>query len=125
MFVDIYTEKPEDPRYDPNKILEDDELALLIAQIKMILLTKKRSILGSPDFGIDAESYLFEFSGSVSLNTIEAEAQRAISRSCSLLGNRSYSVKAILRSLEGDSNRQAIHLLITIDSTIRFVMAYY
>jgi hypothetical protein len=67
MITDLYIKHPDDPIYDPDQIIEEDELAMLISQIKMILLTKKHSVLGSSEFGIDEESYLFKFSLSFSI----------------------------------------------------------
>jgi hypothetical protein len=125
MHTDFYIEKPEDPRYDPDKLLEDDELALLISQIKMILLTKKKTVLGSSEFGIDADSYLFDFSANINLSNVEAEIRSAISNYCTLLGNRRYSVNVVRSIADQDMHKEAIHVLITLDDKIKLVMAYY
>ena len=51
-----------DPKFVADQIEVYDDLEAIISHIKMTLLTKKGEVLGQPTFGIDVESYLFEFS---------------------------------------------------------------
>jgi len=64
MPIDFYIRSIDEPNYNEETIFESEDLALIIAQIKMVLLTKNDSVLGENRFGIDEESYLFDFSDS-------------------------------------------------------------
>lgn len=56
---DLYMRDPSDPFYK-NDILEvNDELQMLIGQIKMLLFTNQGEVLGAPDFGANLEEQLF------------------------------------------------------------------
>lgn len=59
---DIYMRDPEDPYYKSNMLEVNDEIEMVIAQIKMLLFTRKGEILGAPDFGANLEEHLFTFS---------------------------------------------------------------
>ena len=59
---DFYTRTMEDPKYLGDRVEISDELESAIQQVKMTLFTKKGEVLGEPDFGIDLDSYLFEYS---------------------------------------------------------------
>jgi hypothetical protein len=124
MPVDFYIKSVDEPLYDPNILLESDDLALIIAQIKMILLTKKDSVIGENRFGVDEESYLFEFSEGFSTTKIQDDILSQLKLYCTLLQNRDYDVE-VLKVPDGvDQYRDAIHVLITIDKSVRFVIAY-
>lgn len=60
MIHDIFAFTPEETQFDPTKIEINDELTEIIQQINVILTTEKGSVLGSPDFGVDLEKYLFQ-----------------------------------------------------------------
>lgn len=62
MARELYTRDINDPNYQPGLLEVDDELEMLIGQIKMILLTAPGEVLGSPQFGIDLEGKLFDTS---------------------------------------------------------------
>jgi hypothetical protein len=66
MPIDFYIRSIDEPNYSEETLLETEDLALIIAQIKMVLLTKNDSVLGENRFGIDEETYLFDFSDSFS-----------------------------------------------------------
>ena len=124
MITDLYIKRPGDPGYDADKIIEEEELAMLIAQIKMILLTKKQSVLGSPNFGIDEESYLFRFEGSVDTQEIKDDIFTQLKSTCTLLMNRTWSVDVNKYPSENDPYKYAIHASININNNINFVIAY-
>lgn len=124
MLIDFYIKSVDENGYDENIILENEDIALIIAQIKMILLTKNDSIIGENRFGIDEESYLFEFSEGFSTTKIKDDILTQLKLYCTLLENRDYEVE-VLKVPDGvDQFRDAIHVLITIDKSIRFVIAY-
>ncbi len=60
MAIEIYTRDPEDPNYDPTLLETNDEIEILLSQLKMVLLTKPGDILGDPEFGVDLEGKLFD-----------------------------------------------------------------
>jgi hypothetical protein len=61
MAVDIYFKVEDYPYYDPNQIEVDENLENFLQQLEMIITTPKNSVLGDPNFGIDLESYLWNF----------------------------------------------------------------
>ena len=61
-FRDIYIKSEEDPGFRPDQVEVYDELEAVLQQIKMTLFTNKGEVLGEPDFGLQVEKYLFEFS---------------------------------------------------------------
>lgn len=62
MARELYMRDSEDPNYEPNVIEINDELEMLIGQIKMLLLTTPGEVMGDPEFGIDLEGKLFDTS---------------------------------------------------------------
>ena len=58
MIREIYTRIPTDQNYKP-RVETSDEIENILAQIRMMLGTKPGQILGSIDFGIDIERYVF------------------------------------------------------------------
>jgi hypothetical protein len=59
---DNYLRPESDPAYRPSQLEVYDELESTLQQIKMTLFTRKGEVLGDPNFGVDIEKYLFEFS---------------------------------------------------------------
>ena len=72
---DFYLRSSSDPAFRPNQLEVYDDLESLLQQIKMILFTQKGEVLGEPNFGLDVEKYLFEFSVDPFSLTREAAAQ--------------------------------------------------
>lgn len=61
MSREIYMRDPTDPNYKDGIMEVNDDIEMLIAQIKMILYTRPGEVLGAPDFGIALEDQLFVF----------------------------------------------------------------
>lgn len=61
MARDFYLRDPSDPNFRQGVLEINDELEMLLNQIKMILFTNKGEVLGDPDFGINLEEQLFTF----------------------------------------------------------------
>jgi hypothetical protein len=61
MARELYMRDPTDPNYKSGILEINDEVDMLVSQIKMILYTKPGEILGAPDFGIALEDQLFVF----------------------------------------------------------------
>jgi len=62
MAREIYMRDPSDPFYRSEILEVNDEVEMLLGQIKMMLYTNRGEILGAPDFGANLEEYLFTFS---------------------------------------------------------------
>ena len=58
---DFYMRTETDPLFREDQIEEYDEIEACVNQIRMTLLTRRGEDLGEPDFGLEIESYLFEF----------------------------------------------------------------
>lgn len=58
---DFYMRPENDPKYRPDQVEVYDEIEACINQVKMTLLTNKGEVLGEPGFGLQVESYLFDF----------------------------------------------------------------
>jgi hypothetical protein len=124
MPIDFYIRSIDEPNYSEETLLETEDLALIIAQIKMVLLTKNDSVLGENRFGIDEETYLFDFSDSFSTTKIHDDIVSQLKLYCTLLQNRDWNVE-VLKVNDGiDQFRDSIHVVISIDKSIRFVIAY-
>lgn len=48
------------PKYDENRIIEDDEIETIVQKLEMILFTSKGEVLGDNDMGINLEYYLWQ-----------------------------------------------------------------
>lgn len=59
MAREIYMRDPTDPYYKSDIMEINDEVEMLITQIKMILFTRPGEVLGAPDFGVALEDQLF------------------------------------------------------------------
>ena len=72
---DFYLRQTNDPAFRPDQLEVYDDLEGMLQQIRMVLFTQKGEVLGEPDFGLDVEKYLFEFSVDPFSLTREAAAQ--------------------------------------------------
>lgn len=48
------------PKYISNKIVEDDEVEVIVQKLEMILFTNKGEVLGDPELGVNLEYYLWQ-----------------------------------------------------------------
>lgn len=58
--MEFYVKTLGDPGFNPDKLQQDEELAMLLTQIETILFTRRGSVLGNPDFGANLEDYVYE-----------------------------------------------------------------
>lgn len=72
---DFYLRETNDPAFRPGQLEVYDDLESMIQQIKMTLFTQRGEVLGEPNFGVEVEKYLFEFSVDPFALTREAAAQ--------------------------------------------------
>lgn len=59
---DFYFRDQTDPAFRADQLEVYDSLEETLQQVKMTLFTRKGEVLGEPEFGVDVEKYLFEFS---------------------------------------------------------------
>jgi phage baseplate assembly protein W len=62
MAVDVYLRLPSDPNYVSNFVEVEDEVSNFVQRIEMILTTNPGEVLGSPEFGVNLECYLWNHS---------------------------------------------------------------
>lgn len=48
------------PKYQSDRIIEDDEIEVIIQKLEMILFTNKGEVLGDVNFGVSLEYYLWQ-----------------------------------------------------------------
>ena len=58
---DLYIRKEDEPGFNQDRLEVLDEMESTIQQIKMTLFTKRGEVLGEPNFGIEVDRYLFDF----------------------------------------------------------------
>ena len=59
-FKDLYIRYKGHPKYNSNKIIQDDLIQVIVQKLEMILFTNKGDVLGDPDMGCSLEYYLWE-----------------------------------------------------------------
>ena len=110
-FRDIYIKSEEDPGFRPDQVEVYDELEAVLQQIKMTLFTNTGEVLGEPDFGLQVEKYLFEFSINPFLLTNEATSQ--INKFVSLARKKDIKISPALYK-DDRANRDIFVLLIDV-----------
>lgn len=48
------------PKYEENRIIEDDEIEVIVQKLEMILFTNKGEVLGDINIGVNLEYYLWQ-----------------------------------------------------------------
>jgi len=124
MITDIYIKHENEPGYTEESIVEQEEIQLLLSQIKMTLMTPNRSVLGEAAYGIDEDNYLFEFSEDFDIVNVEEQVRSQLEQYCTLLKNRDWEAKAYLVTNDNDQYRDAVHVVLSVDKNTRFVIAY-
>jgi len=51
---------PGHPKYTSDKIIEDDDVEVIVQKLEMILYTNKGDVLGDEDMGANLEYYLWQ-----------------------------------------------------------------
>ena len=57
---DLVIRYPGHPKYQPDRIIEDDEVEVIVQKLEMILFTNKGEVLGNIDIGANLEYYLWQ-----------------------------------------------------------------
>lgn len=59
--MDFYIKHIGDPNYQTNIVQNNGEIEQLLTQIENTLFTRKRDVLGEPDFGCNLEDLVYSF----------------------------------------------------------------
>lgn len=62
--MDLYIKYIGDPNYQTGVVQNVDEVQQLLTQIETVLFTKKRDVLGKPDFGCNLEDLVYNLNQS-------------------------------------------------------------
>lgn len=112
--MEFYVKNIGDPKYQSDKLQQDDEIAQLITQIETILFTRRGDVLGSPEFGANLEDYVYEFQyNNYQIKNIVSEQIRTY---VPLAGK--YNVQVDVDFTE-QTERSVMFLDITIDARIK------
>lgn len=65
MIKEIYCKMPTEKGWK-KQIETDNEVDIIVQQVKMVLGTRYGDVLGSPGFGVDLQQFLFGYNNSVS-----------------------------------------------------------
>jgi hypothetical protein len=57
---DLVIRYPGHPKYEPGRIIEDDEVEAIVQKLEMILFTNKGEVLGDTNIGVNLEYYLWQ-----------------------------------------------------------------
>jgi len=60
MLRDIYARNPDDPKFIPYKMEENDTIVNLIDQLRIMFATSPGEVIAYPDFGVNLEVMLFD-----------------------------------------------------------------
>jgi hypothetical protein len=119
---DFYIRPEADPAFRPDQLEVYDELESALQQIKMTLFTKKGEVLGEPDFGLEVEKYLFEFTIDPFALTKEAGGQ--INKYVGEARKRNITVKPASYN-DDKSNREIFVLLIDVPELKNQLAIFY
>lgn len=108
---DFYTREGDDIKFQEGRLEISDDLESAIQQIKMTLFTNKGDVLGEPEFGLDIEKYLFEYS--IDSESIAKDATMQINKYSGKLINRPISVESTIYP-DQVSNRDIFVLLVNL-----------
>lgn len=93
MAVDIYFKQSNYPYYDPRAIEMSESIEIFIQHLDMLFSTPKTTVLGSPNFGIDLEQYIWNTTKSASSVRQEIMSQINEYVSYELLSQIEYNIE--------------------------------
>lgn len=91
---DLVIRYPGHPKYDPNRIIEDDEVEVIVQKLEMILFTNKGEVLGDNNIGVNLEYYLWQTN--VTSGTLKNKVEEQISTYIPELIQLGYSFDVLL-----------------------------
>lgn len=119
---DFYIKRQVDPAFNATQVEVYDETESLLQQLRMTLYTKKGEVLGEPDFGIEVEKYLFEFTIDPFKLTKEASGQ--INKYVGEARKRTIGVRPATYS-DTKANRDIFVLLIDVPEIKNTISIFY
>lgn len=112
--MEFYIKHIGDPKYQGDKLQQDNEISMLLTQIETILFTRRGDVLGKPNFGTNLEDYVYEFQ--YNNYQIKGMVSRQIANFVPLANK--YNVTVDVDFME-ESNKHVMFLDITVDATIK------
>lgn len=109
--MELYIKTNGDPNYDPTKLQSDSRIATLLAQIDVILFTRRGEIIGAPGLGCNLEDLVYEFNYNDS--QIKSEIENQLAQYVPLASEMNVSVDVDFDTESPD--RDAIFININID----------
>jgi len=91
MIKEIYMRDPSDPLYSPDTLEVNNDVEVLLGQIRMVLYTKPGDVLGAYDFGYNLEDNLFLLN--LSGDELQTKILAAIYQYCPDASNYQVDVK--------------------------------
>lgn len=112
--MEFYVKNIGDPKYQSDKLQQDNEISMLLSQIETVLFTRRGDVLGKPEFGTNLEDYVYELQ--YNNYQIKNIVSKQISSYIPLASK--YNVTVDVDFIE-DSTRYVMFLDITVDATIK------
>jgi hypothetical protein len=109
--MELYIKTNGDPNYDPNKLQSDTRIASLLAQLDVLLFTRRGEIMGEPGLGCNLEDLIFSLNYNNS--QIKKEIENQLSRYVPLAAEMNVTVDVDFDTSSPD--RDAIFININID----------
>jgi hypothetical protein len=73
---DLVIRYPGHPKYQEGRIVEDDEVEVIVQKLEMILFTNKGEVMGNSDIGANLEYYLWQTR--VTTGTLKKKVQEQV-----------------------------------------------
>jgi phage baseplate assembly protein W len=119
---DFYLRTEDDPQFENDRIEISDDLESAIQQIKMTLFTNKGEVLGEPDFGVDIDKYLFDYS--LDPDAIASEATIQINKYAGEVKKRKITVTPTIYA-DSVSNRDIFVLMVNLPEQKDPIAVFY
>jgi phage baseplate assembly protein W len=94
---ELYMRDKTDPNYKSEILEVNDDMEMLIQQIKMILMTNQGEVLGAPDFGMSLEELLYTMN--VNEFSLRSQLQDHLMKFCPLAAK--YNVNFQIKFVQG------------------------
>jgi len=75
---DLIIRYPGHPKYDSSRIIEDDEVEVIVQKLEMLLFTNKGEVLGDTNIGANLEYYLWQTR--VTTGNLKSKVEEQISK---------------------------------------------
>lgn len=109
--MELYIKTNGDPNYDPTKLQSDSRIATLLAQLDVILFTRRGEVLGEPGLGCNLEDLVYGLS--YNDTQIKNEIEEQLGRYVPLA--RIMNVTVDVEFDTSSNDRDAIFISINID----------